>query len=251
MRKPILAGNWKMNKTPAQAALLARELLPLLSPYGEVESVVCPPHVALPAVAEALRGSAIGIGAQNVFWAEAGAYTGEVAANMLVGLARYVIVGHSERRQYFGETDESVNKKIKAVLANGLQPIVCVGENLEQNEAGLTDGLVSGQVRAAFSGVAAAEAARAVIAYEPVWAIGTGRTATPAQASLAHSVIREAIGDSFGPQCAAAVRILYGGSVTLENVDGLIASHDIDGALVGGASLKADSFARIVRVRAG
>ena len=184
MRKPILAGNWKMNKTPAEAVEFVRALQPKLADYvAQVETVVCPPFVCLPAVADALAGGnrhrrRIGVGAQNMHWAENGAYTGEVSAAMLKGLAGYVIIGHSERRQYFAETDESVNKKIVAALAHGLIPIVCVGEDLAQNEAGVTETFVSGQVRAAFAGISADQARGVVVAYEPIWAIGTGRTAT-------------------------------------------------------------------------
>ena len=179
MRKPILAGNWKMNRTPAEAVEFVRALQPKLTPYlSQVETVVCPPFVCLPAVADALAGVKIGVGAQNMHWAENGAYTGEVSAAMLKGLAGYVIIGHSERRQYFAETDESVNKKTFAALAHGIIPIVCVGEDLAQNEAGVTETFVSGQVRAAFAGISADQARGVVVAYEPIWAIGTGKTAT-------------------------------------------------------------------------
>ena len=179
MRKPILAGNWKLNKTPAEAVEFVRALQPKLADYvSQVETVVCPSFVCLPAVADALAGVKIGVGAQNMHWAENGAYTGEVSATMLKGLAGYVIIGHSERRQYFAETDESVNKKIVAALAHGLIPIVCVGEDLAQNEAGVTETFVSGQVRAAFAGISADQARGVVVAYEPIWAIGTGKTAT-------------------------------------------------------------------------
>ncbi len=193
MRKPIIAGNWKMNKTPAEAAVLVRALAPVAAGCPSVETVVCPPFVALPAVAEALRGTLVGVGAQNVFWAESGAYTGEVAAGMLVGLATYVIIGHSERRQIFGETDEMVNKKIRAALAHGLVPIVCVGESLAQNEAGITDEWVGGQVRAAFAGLEAGQARQIVIAYEPIWAIGTGRNATAQVADRVCGLVRSTL----------------------------------------------------------
>ncbi|MCX7669421.1 MAG: triose-phosphate isomerase [Anaerolineae bacterium] len=252
MRKPILAGNWKMNKTPAEAVEFVRAVSPLVTPYPQVETVVCPPFVALPAVAEALRGIPIGVGAQNCHWADSGAYTGEIAAAMLKGLATYVIIGHSERRQYFAETDEAVNKKIKAALAHGLTPIVCVGEDLAQNEAGLTDELVSGQVRAAFAGLSAEQAARVVIAYEPIWAIGTGRNATPEVAErVCGQVVRATIQHLYGAAVADAIRIQYGGSTNDKNIGELMAMPDIDGALIGGASLKADVFAAMVRITAG
>lgn len=252
MRKPILAGNWKMNKTPAEAVEFVRAVIPLVTPYPQVETVVCPPFVALPAVAEALRGIPIGVGAQNCHWAESGAYTGEVSAAMLKGLATYVIIGHSERRQYFAETDESVNKKIKAALAHGLTPIVCVGEDLAQNEAGLTDELVSGQVRAAFAGLSAEQAIGIVIAYEPIWAIGTGRNATPEVANrVCGQVVRATIRQLYGDAVADVIRIQYGGSTNDKNIGELMAMPDIDGALIGGASLKADVFAAMVRITAG
>jgi triosephosphate isomerase (TIM) len=250
MRKPIMAGNWKMNKTPAEAIALVRALEPLVSQYTEVETVVCPPFVALPAVAEALRGTSIGVGAQNIFWAESGAYTGEVAANMLVGLAGYVIIGHSERRQYFGETDESVNKKIKAALAHGLKPIVCVGESLEQNEAGSTEPWVKGQVAAAFADISAEQAAGIVVAYEPIWAIGTGRNATPEVANNVCGLVRRTLADLYGADVAEAMRVQYGGSANDKNIAELMSMPEIDGALVGGASLKADVFAAMVRAAA-
>ena len=252
MRKPIIAGNWKMNKTPAEAVELVKGLLPLLSQYRQVDIVVCPPFVALPAVAEVLRGSPIGVGAQDVFWEDSGAYTGEVAPGMLVGLAQYVIIGHSERRQYFGETDETVNKKIKAVLRHGLTPIVCVGESLEQNEAGVTAAFVSDQVRAAFAGIDAEQARGIVVAYEPIWAIGTGRTATSEVANdICGNVVRATLAEVYGRDVAEAMRVQYGGSANEKNIGELMAMSDIDGALVGGASLKVNSFADMVRISAG
>jgi triosephosphate isomerase (TIM) len=251
MRKPILAGNWKMNKTPADAVEFVRALSPLVAPYPQVETVVCPPFVALPAVVEALRGAPVGVGAQNLHWAESGAYTGEVSGAMLAGWVEYVIIGHSERRQFFAETDEMVNQKLKIALKLGLKPIVCVGENLEQNEAGLTDSLVSGQVRAAFAGLTAAQAQGVVIAYEPIWAIGTGRNATPEVANrVCGSVVRAAIAALYGKTLAEAIRIQYGGSTNEKNMGDLMAMPDIDGALVGGASLKLDGFTEMVRVTA-
>jgi triosephosphate isomerase (TIM) len=251
MRKPIIAGNWKMNKSPAEAVELVRALRPLITRYPQVETVVCPPFVALPAVADALRGVDIGVGAQNVHWSESGAYTGEVSASMLVGLVQYVIIGHSERRQYFGETDEMVNKKTLAVLSHGLKPIICVGESLEQNEAGITDEYVSAQVRAAFAGLTVEQALQTVMAYEPIWAIGTGKTATAAVANrVCGIVVRGTLADLYGPEVAQQMRVQYGGSANEKNIGELMAMPDIDGALVGGASLKADAFATMVRVSA-
>jgi len=251
MRKPILAGNWKMNKTPAEAVAFVRTLIPLVADYANVEIVVCPPFVTLPGVADALQGTRIGVGAQNLHWAENGAYTGEVSATMLQGLAGYVIIGHSERRQYFGETDESVNKKLKAALAHGLTPIVCVGEDLAQNEAGVTDTLVSGQVRAAFEGISAEDAPRVVVAYEPIWAIGTGKTATKEVANrVCGAVVRGTLTGLYGQEVAEAIRIQYGGSANEKNIGELMAMPDIDGALIGGASLKTDAFTAMIRITA-
>lgn len=251
MRTKIIAGNWKMNKTPAEAAALAQALVAEIGAVSGVERVVVPPFVALASVAPVLVGSGIGLGAQNLHWADSGAYTGEVSAPMLKGLCQYVVIGHSERRQYFGETDESVNKKTKAALANGLTPIVCVGETLAQYEAGETGVVVSSQVRAAYAGIEAVDALKTVVAYEPVWAIGTGRAATPegANAVIAEH-IRAVIAGLYGAEAAAALRIQYGGSVTAANAAELLAQPDIDGALVGGASLKAADFGVIVRAAA-
>ena len=251
MRKPILAGNWKMNKTPAEAAEFVKALHPQVTAYPQVETVVCPPFVALPAVVEALWNIPVGVGAQNLHWAESGAYTGEVSGSMLAGWVEYVIIGHSERRQFFAETDEMVNKKLKIALGHGLKPIVCVGEDLEQNEAGLTDPLVSGQVRAAFAGLTAEQAQGVVIAYEPIWAIGTGRNATPEDANrVCGAVVRAAIAEMYSPAVAQAIHIQYGGSANEKNIGDLMAMPDIDGALVGGASLKLDGFVEMVRVTA-
>jgi triosephosphate isomerase len=251
MRRPILAGNWKMNKAPADAVVFVKALGPLVAAYPQVETVVCPPFVALPGVAAALKGGPVGVGAQNLHWAESGAFTGEVSGTMLAGLVEYVIIGHSERRQFFNETNEMVNQKLKIALEHGLKPIVCVGENLEQNEAGLTDSLVSGQVHAAFAGLSAAQAQGVVLAYEPIWAIGTGRNATPEVANrVCGSVVRAAIADLYGEPVAEGIRIQYGGSTNEKNIGSLMAMPDIDGALVGGASLKVDGFAEMVRVTA-
>jgi triosephosphate isomerase len=205
--------------------------------------------VALPAVVAALQGSSLGVGAQNMHWAKSGAYTGEVSAPMLAGWVEYVIIGHSERRQYFAETDESVNKKLKAALQHGLKPIVCVGEDLALNEAGVTDAFVSAQVKAAFEGVSAAQARGVVVAYEPIWAIGTGKNATPEVANrVCGDVVRGAIAELYGEAVANVVRVQYGGSTNEKNIGDLMAMPEIDGALVGGASLKAAVFAEMVRV---
>lgn len=249
MRKPILAGNWKMNKTPAEAVEFVRSLRPLVARHDNVETVVCVPFVALSGVADALRGVKIGVGAQNMHWADSGAYTGEVSAPMLMGLAAYVIIGHSERREYFAETDENVNKKIKAALAHGLTPIVCVGERLDQRERGETDEFVSGQVRAAFAGLSAGQAQLVVVAYEPIWAIGTGKTATAAEANrMCGIVVRGTLAALYGEQIAQAIRIQYGGSANEKNIGELMSMPDIDGALIGGASLKLDGFSEMVRI---
>lgn len=247
MRTPFIAGNWKMNKTAVEAVAFANEIKADLNDIAGVDVAFCPPFLAIPALAEAVAGTKIGIGAQNMYFAESGAYTGEVAPNMLTPFCKYVIIGHSERRGYFGETDEGVNKKIKAALAHGLVPIVCVGESLEQNEAGETQDFVSGQVRAAFVDIAANDAAGIVVAYEPIWAIGTGKTATAAQAGdIIGGTVRATLTDIYGDETAQKIRIQYGGSVKPSNVAEIMAQPDIDGALVGGASLKPD-FVDLVR----
>jgi len=249
MRKPIMAGNWKMSKTLAESVEFVRAIRPLLTQYENVDIVVCPPCVALHLVSETLRGSNIAVGAQNVHWAESGAWTGEVSPGMLEGIAEYVIVGHRERRFYFADTDELVNKKIKAALWHGLKPIVCVGEDLEQMEAGVTDSWVSGQVRAAFDGLTAEHMAGMVVAYEPIWAIGTGKTATPAIANrVCGPVVRGTLAELYGEQVAQAIRVLYGGSANEQNIGELMAMPDIDGALIGGASLKVSSFVDMIRI---
>ena len=251
MRKPIIAGNWKMNKTIDEAVELVRAMRRELNAIESVESVVCPTFVALPAVADALRGSKIGVGAQNMFWAESGAYTGEIAPGMLAGLCTYVILGHSERRQYFGETDEGVNKKAHAAFAHKLIPIIAVGENLEQNQAGQTDAIVRGQVVGGLKGLSKEQVASLVIAYEPVWAIGTGLNAEPAGAARVIGVtIRGTVADLYDEATAQAVRIQYGGSANAANIASFMAMPDIDGALVGGASLKPDSFVEMVKATA-
>jgi triosephosphate isomerase (TIM) len=247
MRTPIIAGNWKMNKTADEAVAFVREIRHALNNIDGVEAVVCPPYLALPAVHDALQATRIGVGAQNMHYADKGAYTGEIAPGMLTPFCRYVILGHSERRAYLAETDEDVNKKVKAALAHRLVPIVCVGESLEQNEAGETDTFVSGQVRAAFAGLTAEQAAGCVIAYEPIWAIGTGRSASAADAGrIIGLTVRGAIAGLFGEPTAQQIRIQYGGSATEENIGDYMSHADIDGALVGGASLK-PTFVDLVR----
>lgn len=246
-RKPIIAGNWKMYKTGATGAALVRELAPLVASVTGVEVVVCPPFTALAAVTEAVRGTNIRLGAQNVHWEKEGAFTGEVSAPMLLEWGvQYVIVGHSERRQFFGETDAGVNRRARAALAAGLRPIVCVGETLAQREAGQTEKVVTTQVEAALAGFGREELERTVIAYEPVWAIGTGRTATPQQAQEVHALIRGILRRLHDSATAECVVIQYGGSVKPDNARDLLQQPDVDGALVGGASLKAADFAAIV-----
>ena len=248
MRKPMMAGNWKMNKTINEAVALARAIREQVSDITNVDCVVCPPFIDIPMVSAELMGSNVAVGAQNMHWAESGAYTGEISAAMLNNLATYVIIGHSERRQYFAETDESVNKKTHAAVAAGLTPIICVGESLEQNERGETQEFVSGQVKAALAGFTAAQMANLIIAYEPIWAIGTGRAATAQQANdICGGVVRAAVGEFLGEEAAATIRILYGGSANDKNIGELMAQPDIDGALIGGASLKVESYVAMVK----
>ncbi len=247
MRKPIIAGNWKMNKTAVAAVEFVREIRNGLHNIDGVDSVVCPPFVALAAVHDALQATKVGVGAQNMHFAENGAYTGEVAPNMITPYCHYVILGHSERRAYFNETDEGVNKKAHVALEHGLTPIICVGETLEQNEAGETHSFVSGQVKAALAGMTTEQVASCVIAYEPIWAIGTGKSANAAQAgSIIGLTVRGAIAEQFGEETAQKVRIQYGGSVKPHNIAEYMAQPDIDGALVGGASL-VNSFVELVQ----
>lgn len=247
MRKPIIAGNWKMNKTPEEAAELVRELVPLVAD-AEAEVVVCPPFVCLDAVRKEAAGSNIKLGAQNVHFEKSGAYTGEVSADMLLAMGvEYVIIGHSERRQYFGETDCTVNKRAKAALAAGLKPIICVGESLEEREKGVTNELVGMQTKLALQGIPAEEVDKVVIAYEPIWAIGTGKTATAAEANETIGAIRKAIAQVYGEEVASKVRIQYGGSMNPKNASELMAQSEIDGGLIGGASLKAEDFSKVVK----
>ncbi|GAB4533205.1 MAG: triose-phosphate isomerase [Anaerolineae bacterium] len=248
MRTPIVAGNWKMHKTIAEAVELTRGVRRGVMDLKDVEVVLCPPFTALAAVREAIGPARIGLGAQNMYFEEQGAYTGEISPLMLAELCQYVILGHSERRQYFGETDTGVNKKARAALAHGLTPIICVGENLEQNQSGKTGAVVGGQVRAAFADIAAGDARKIVIAYEPIWAIGTGVAAVPAEVNrIIGTSIRGALADLYGEQVAESIRVQYGGSVNPDNMASFAVQSEIDGALVGGASLKADSFVSIVK----
>ena len=249
MRRKFVAGNWKMNKTAEQAVALVESLKPLLAGLtADRDVVICPPFTCFAAVKAALVGSGIGLGAQNLHWEASGAYTGEVSADMiLTSGCTHVILGHSERRQYFGETDATVNRKLVAALKAGLAPIVCVGETLEQREAGQIEAVVLGQVDAGLQGISAACMAQVTMAYEPVWAIGTGRTATSAQAEEVHALIRGRLAQLVGDQVADGVRIQYGGSVKADNAAELFAQPNIDGGLIGGAALDATSFAAIVK----
>ena len=246
MRKPIIAGNWKMNKTPAEAAQLAKDLIPLVKD-AKCDVVVCTPAVCFAAVKPVIEGTNIKLGAQNVHFKESGAYTGELSAAMLKAAGcEYVIIGHSERRQYFGETDKTVNLRTVAAVKAGLKAIVCVGEMKDERESGYTDILVTYQTQMALHGLTAEELENVVIAYEPVWAIGTGLTATDEQANETIGVIRRAIAAKFGEEAAAKIRIQYGGSMKGSNVKGLMAQPEIDGGLIGGASLKAEDFSKVV-----
>ena len=248
MRKPIIAGNWKLNHSIDDAVKLVTELKRELADVAGVDIVVCPVFTAICVVQDVLLESNIAVGAQNLFWEDSGAFTGEVSAPMLKHLGvEYVIIGHSERRQYFGETNETVNKKIKAALKHNLVPIVCVGENLKEREANKTFNVIQTQCEESLKGFTREEIAKIIIAYEPVWAIGTGKTAAPAQAQEVHKFIRDLLKKMYNEEIAQALRIQYGGSVSAENISSLIAEKDIDGALVGGASLKAESFIKIVK----
>lgn len=248
MRKKLIAANWKMYKTPDQTREFFRDFLPVVSGHDRDEIVVCAPDVDLATALESARGSNVAVGAQNVHWKNEGAFTGETSAPMLLALGvTHTIVGHSERRQYFCETDDTVNMRLKAALEAGLTPICCVGEVLEEREAGLTDDVLRRQCVRAFHAVSSKKAGKLVVAYEPVWAIGTGKTATPEIAAEAHMVIRREATEIFGEEFAAKLRILYGGSVKPENASALMEQEEIDGALVGGASLDAKSFAAIVK----
>ena len=247
-RKKLIAANWKMYKNPLQTKEFFRDFLPLVADQDRDEIVVCPPYVDLHAALESAKGSQIAIGAQDVYWKDEGAFTGEISSAMLVSIScTHVIIGHSERRQLFGETDDTVNLKLKTALEHGLTPIVCVGEVLEERKAGLTEDVLRRQCARALQGISAAKAQKLVVAYEPVWAIGTGKTATPQLASDAHGLIRGEAAKALGEEFAARLRILYGGSVKPENAKALMSEEEIDGALVGGASLDPKSFAAIVK----
>ena len=245
MRVPMIAGNWKMNTTLDDAVALVKSMLPGLDAVGSVDKLVCPPYISLAAVKDVLKGSSVLLGAQNMFYEEKGAYTGEISPLMLKGLCDYVIIGHSERRQYFGESGEIIDKKIKAAIQAEIIPILCIGERLEENEAGKTEEVLTRQLTVSsdrlyfLSGM--------VIAYEPVWAIGTGRSATGAQANDTIGFVRQLVSHQHGSDIADSVRILYGGSVTAANIAELMGQPEIDGALVGGASLKADDFVSLVK----
>ena len=252
MRRPIIVGNWKMHKTTAEAVALVNALRASVAQVDDVDIGVAPPYTALMVVAKALLGSTIFVAAQNMHWEPQGAYTGEIAAAMLsdVGCTR-VIVGHSERRQYFAETDATVNRKVRAALDAQLDPILCIGETLDQREGNATFSVLAEQIRRGLADIAAEGMSRVVIAYEPIWAIGTGRTATPTQAQEVHAFIRGLLGELYGKALAEEVRIQYGGSVNAGNIHTLMTQPDVDGALVGGASLEVASFAQIVSFQRG
>lgn len=246
MRKPLVAGNWKMNKTVEQATLLVADLLPGLQQVEGVDKVLCPPYTALMVVSQMLAGTAIALGAQNMYWEESGAFTGEISPFMVKELCQYIIIGHSERRAYFSESNETVNKKVKAAFASGLIPIVCVGETLEQNEKGETSKIIENQVLVGLKEISTEDAKRIIVAYEPVWAIGTGKAASPQIANQIIAVnVRASLAKMFGEENAAKIRVLYGGSVKSTNAADFFKEKNIDGALVGGASLKADEFVEI------
>jgi len=247
MRKPLIAANWKMYKTPAESAAFLTSFFPLIKQNTSIDIAICPSMTSLPALVDAARTKPVFIGAQNMHWKDEGAYTGETSPPMLVAIGvSHVLIGHSERRQYFNETNTTVNLKLKAALAHGLIPIVCVGEHLDERESGLTAEVLNLQVSVALEGINPAELATLIIAYEPVWAIGTGRTATPEIAEEAHKIIRAQLAHSAGSDVAANTRILYGGSVKPDNAQALCCLDDIDGALVGGASLDPASLAQII-----
>lgn len=250
MRRPLIAGNWKMYKTCDEAISFAAELRERLEGIADRDILLIPPFVSLKPVSEIIRGTNLLLGAQNLFFEDEGTYTGEISPPMIKSVGcSFVLIGHSERRQYFGETDASVNKKVMAALKGGLLPLVCIGESLEEREAGKTLNVVETQMREGLKGLPPDEMQKITIAYEPVWAIGTGKTATPEQAQEVHSSIRSHIEKIYNKNIASGTRILYGGSVKPENIDDLMAREDIDGALVGGASLKTDAFERIVKFK--
>ena len=249
-RKRVVAGNWKLNLGPEEGIGLVQELLPLLTDEAKCDVVICPPYLTLRDAGKALQGSQIELGAQNVHWAESGAFTGEVGPSMLLTIGcRWVILGHSERRQLFGETAEGVNQRLSASLAAGLKPIVCIGETLEERDAGRVEDVVLGQLDRSLAGLTSQQATATTVAYEPVWAIGTGRTATPEQAEEVHAMIRNRLTAIFGEDAAQQMRVQYGGSVKPDNAAELFGQENIDGGLIGGASLDAESFAAIVHAR--
>ncbi len=249
MRRPLIAGNWKMNMNIAESVKLVQSMLPVLERISSVEKVICPPFVSLSDISAIIKDTSIKLGAQNMYFKDKGAYTGEISPLMLVDLCSYVILGHSERRQYFIETDELINQKVKAALEIGLIPILCVGESLADNEANRTEEIIIAQVRTGLEG--ANSSRELVIAYEPIWAIGTGKSATGGQANATIAIIRDTIAKIWSSSVAEDVRILYGGSVTAANITEFVAEQDIDGALVGGASLKSEEFVGIVNHTAG
>jgi triosephosphate isomerase len=250
MRRPLIAGNWKMYKTAAETAAFFEKFLPLVADSAERDIVVAPPFVNLVAAVAAVQGSRVEIGGQNLYWAKEGAFTGEISGPMLAAVGcKWIIIGHSERRQYFGETDDTVNQKVLAALETGLNPIMCIGERLEERELGRTEMVLLAQLKGGLGKMSAEQVAKITIAYEPVWAIGTGRTATPQIAQEAHRYIRSMVARQYGFSPAGQMRILYGGSVKPDNIKGLMEQGDIDGALVGGASLEPASFASIVNYR--
>ena len=247
-RKPLIAGNWKMFKTIPEAKALVEGLKNSLKGVSDTEVLVCPPFTALFTVAETLKGSNISVGSQNLYWEKKGAFTGEISPDMLTDAGcKYAVVGHSERRQYFAETDETVNKRMKAAFAAGLVPVVCIGETLSERESGTTFKVIERQVKNGIAGLTPEQAKTLVIAYEPVWAIGTGKTATPQQAQEVHAYIRSIYSQVYGAPAADAIRILYGGSVKPDNASEIMKQTDVDGALVGGASLEIESFTKIVK----
>jgi triosephosphate isomerase len=247
-RKKFIAGNWKMNTTVDEAVVLARAVVEKMGKVIDVDIAVCPPYISLKAVSDVVKGSSVKLGAQDVHWEAKGAYTGKVSCAMLKSVGvEYVIIGHSEQRQYFHETNETVNKKVKAALAAGLLPIVCVGETLDERKTGKLFSIVEAQTKGAFAGVSRADALKCTIAYEPVWAIGTGEVATPQQANEMHAFIRKQVAGMYDSDTAAAMRIQYGGSMKPDNAKALLALSDVDGGLIGGAALKADDFFGIVK----
>ena len=248
MRTPFVAGNWKLNKTPDEAEMLARCVVDAVSDMKGVDVAICPPFTALERVSSVVCCTGVGLGAQNMYWEAEGAFTGEVSAPMLLTCGcEYVILGHSERRQFFGETDDTVNRRLKAALSAGLKPIVCIGESFDERQGNVTEQVVETQTRGALDGISAADMRRITLAYEPVWAIGTGLTATPEQAEAVHAFLREVLAQLYEGDVAQRVRIQYGGSVKPENAAELFEQDNIDGGLIGGASLEADDFAAIVK----